>query len=108
NCGMHARLFVGPPQPVTTLAALASFTLDLYRDGKRVDAGKGSNALDSPVAAVAHLIEVLAAGKRAPLAAGELVTTGTITAALPVRPGETWRTEISGIALPSLEIRFSD
>jgi 2-oxo-3-hexenedioate decarboxylase len=113
NCGMHARLFVGPPQPLEglgdgALAALASFSLDLYRDGRRIDSGKGANALDSPLAATAHLVAVLAQQRRAPLAAGELVTTGTITGAHPVRPGETWRTEISGIALPGLEIAFSD
>ena len=113
NCGMHAQLFVGPPQPLEALgdgalAALASFSLDLYRDGRRIDSGKGANALDSPLAATAHLVAVLAQQRRAPLAAGELVTTGTITAAHPVRPGEGWRTEISGISLPGLEITFSD
>ena len=44
----------------------------------------------------------------APLGAGEIVTTGTLTAAYPARPGETWRTELHGIALPGLAVRFED
>jgi 2-keto-4-pentenoate hydratase len=42
-----------------------------------------------------------------PVAAGEIVTTGTLTAALPVKPGETWSTALSGIELPGLELALS-
>ena len=41
-----------------------------------------------------------------PLSAGEIVTTGTLTRALAVGPGETWSTELSGISLPGARIRF--
>jgi len=41
-----------------------------------------------------------------PLAAGEIVITGTLTDAHPVAPGETWRTEISGLPLGDLELSF--
>jgi 2-oxo-3-hexenedioate decarboxylase len=41
-----------------------------------------------------------------PLAAGEVVTTGSLTSALLVAPGETWSTTLSGIALPPLAITF--
>jgi 2-oxo-3-hexenedioate decarboxylase len=34
------------------------------------------------------------------------VTTGTLTSALRVAPGETWSTTLSGIALPGLSIAF--
>jgi 2-oxo-3-hexenedioate decarboxylase len=40
------------------------------------------------------------------LAAGEIVTTGTLTRAMPVRPGETWSTTLSGIALDGIKLRF--
>jgi hypothetical protein len=40
-----------------------------------------------------------------PLAAGEIVTTGTLTRALPVSAGETWRTELTGVALDGLCVR---
>jgi 2-oxo-3-hexenedioate decarboxylase len=42
-----------------------------------------------------------------PLAAGEIVTTGTLTRALPVKPGETWSTTLSGVALPGISVRFA-
>jgi 2-oxo-3-hexenedioate decarboxylase len=41
-----------------------------------------------------------------PLQAGEIVTTGTITTAHSVNPGETWRTAVHGIALPGLAVTF--
>jgi 2-oxo-3-hexenedioate decarboxylase len=74
-----------------------------------VDSGRGSNVLGSPLAAIAHLVSVLAAQPRhAPLAAGEIVTTGTVTAAHSVRPGEIWQTEVRGIALPRFAVEFRD
>ncbi|MCD6058949.1 MAG: Hydratase/decarboxylase [Thermomicrobiales bacterium] len=42
-----------------------------------------------------------------PLAAGEIVTTGTLTRAFPVATGETWATELTGIALDGIAIRFA-
>jgi hypothetical protein len=36
-----------------------------------------------------------------------MVTTGTITTALSIRTGETWRTELEGIALPGLSVEFT-
>ena len=41
----------------------------------------------------------------APLRAGEIITTGVLTDAHPVAPGETWRTELTG--LHGLRITFS-
>ena len=40
------------------------------------------------------------------LAAAELVSTGTLTDAHPVSPGELWGTELNGLPLPGLTIRF--
>ena len=110
---LHARLFVGPPQPLPRLgddpmAALASFSLGLSRDGRPIATGIGANVLGSPLAAIAHLASVLARQPHGePMRPGEIVTTGTITAAQSVRPGEVWRSEIQGIALPGLEIAFA-
>jgi 2-oxo-3-hexenedioate decarboxylase len=41
-----------------------------------------------------------------PLGAGEIITTGTVTRALPVAPGEVWRTTLEGLALDGLAVRF--
>jgi 2-oxo-3-hexenedioate decarboxylase len=40
----------------------------------------------------------------APLAAGEVVTTGTLTDAQPMAPGQRWRTAIDGAPLPGLAL----
>jgi 2-oxo-3-hexenedioate decarboxylase len=42
-----------------------------------------------------------------PVQAGEIVTTGTLTAARPVSPGETWATRLDGIDLPGLSMTFA-
>ena len=36
----------------------------------------------------------------------EIVSTGTITRAFPVAPGETWTTMLAGIMLPGAALRF--
>jgi len=112
-CALHAALLIGEPQsPARRGADLADrlerFTVALARNGKVVDGGRGSNVLGSPLAALAHLIAVLASQPRAqPLAAGELVTTGTLTGAPAIRPGEVWSTMIDGIALPGLSLQLA-
>ena len=113
--GLHARLLLGPPVPVADLgadpaAALAAFRLELECDGKLVERGGGANVLGSPLLAAAHLLHLLA--RQAPLQplqplqAGELVSTGTLTGAWPLQPGQRWRTTLAGIALPGLDVRF--
>jgi 2-oxo-3-hexenedioate decarboxylase len=112
--GLHGTLLLGEPQPVARLepglvAALESFSINLLCAGDVRAVGRGLNVLGSPLAAIAHLIAVLARQPQSmPLQADEMVTTGTVTAAQAVRPGETWRTAIEGIALPGLSARFVD
>ena len=109
---MHGALTIGPRHAFKVRAAewrreLASFKIDLYRNGKLADQGNGANVLDSPVLALRHLVGLLARDPVNPqLKAGEIVSTGTLTRALPVGPGEVWHTELSGIALDGLELRF--
>ncbi len=43
-----------------------------------------------------------------PLAAGEVISTGTITDVLPVKPGEIWSTVITGLPLQNLSISYTD
>jgi 2-keto-4-pentenoate hydratase len=109
---LHGTLLVGEPQAVNRLgtdlmATLESFSISLSCDGEVREVGRGSNVLGSPLADIAHLIAVL--GKQTkykPLQANEMVTTGTITTALSIHAGETWRTELEGIALPGLSVEF--
>lgn len=112
--GLHGRLFLGPPQPLAALGrnpeeTLRSFTVALSRGGKLVETGKGSNVLGSPLAAFGHLVSVLANQPGSEkLKAGDIITTGTLTAAYRVAAGEAWRTELRGIPLPGLALGFTD
>jgi 2-oxo-3-hexenedioate decarboxylase len=112
--GLHATLIVGEPLDVAQLGTgvifdLENFTVTLSCDDEVREQGKGSNALGSPLKAVEHLMEVLAKQPHAsPLQSGEIVTTGTLTAALPIRAGQTWRTKIDGIALSGITISFEE
>ena len=112
DCGLHAMLIVGEPVEIERLgpgvvADLETFTISLSCDAHEREQGRGSNALGNPLKAVMHLIEVLAKQPFAPpLHAGELVTTGTLTDALPVKSGQTWSTVVAGIALPGLSVSF--
>jgi len=111
--GLHGALLIGErhsvaPLRVDWLDTLSGFTVDLYRGGERIDRGHAANVLDGPLSALRHLVELLAQDPvNPPLAAGEIVTTGTLTRAFPVAPGETWRTTLDGIALDGIEIRFA-
>jgi 2-oxo-3-hexenedioate decarboxylase len=77
------------------------------RNGARVDRRGASNVLDGPLIALRHLAETLAQDPHSPpLAAGEIVTTGTLTRAFPVAPGEEWTTELTDIPLEGARIGF--
>jgi len=41
------------------------------------------------------------------LKAGEIISTGTLTDAHPIAPGETWSTRLCGVTLKGLEIRLT-
>ncbi len=109
---LHAALLLGEPQPPARLAAdpvaaLAGFSLQLACDGEFRETGRGANVLGSPLRALAHLAELLARQPdHPPLQAGDIVSTGTVTAAWPARPGQCWQTTLAGIALPGLSLTF--
>jgi 2-oxo-3-hexenedioate decarboxylase len=90
------------------LEMLRSFEVELCRDGGVVDRGKATNVLEGPLSTIAHLLDVLAGDpSNPPLGAGEIVTTGTLTRAFPVAPGEHWETRLHGLALEGLSLRFT-
>jgi 2-keto-4-pentenoate hydratase len=110
---LHGRYRHGPLMKIGEgdragwLARLADFEIVLFRDGERIDSGAASNVLGGPLSALRHFVSGLADFPIAPgIRAGDLVTTGTVTRAFPVSPGETWRTEIHGLPLTGLTIRF--
>ena len=110
--GLHGRLFIGPRHPAQPrrddwVRELASFEIDLSRNGTHVDHGLAANVLNGPLLALRHLAETLARDPLSPrLAAGEIVTTGTLTRAFPVAAGEEWTTKLTGVPLEDARIRF--
>jgi 2-keto-4-pentenoate hydratase len=117
--GFHTALVVGPPRaPRSSDAeALAAFGLRLSKNGQFVEEGAGKNALRSPAFCLAELVGALSRqGRQAreeglaqrtatePLAAGDLVSTGTLTTPQPIAPGETWRAEVDTLDLPPLTL----
>jgi 2-oxo-3-hexenedioate decarboxylase len=110
--GLHGRLFIGPrhsaaPRRDQWMRELSRFEIDLFRNGALMDHGVAANVLDGPLFALRLLAETLAQDPLSPqLAAGEIVTTGTLTRAFPVAAGEVWTTQVTGIPLESARIRF--
>ena len=131
--GLHGALIVGAPfsvatepkatesygipdpassaAPTSSPGWLSDVVMDLSRDGTAIARGVGSNALGGPLRALRWLVDELDRTGDAPLVAGEIVTTGTLTEAHPVGPGETWNvvsasSESSGAPLGSMTIQF--
>ena len=110
--GLHGALLIGPRHSIATRAenwsrTLSTFEIDLKRDGMMADHGRAANVLGGPVSALRHLVDILAHDQvNPPLAAGEIITTGTLTRALPASAGETWTTELTGVALDGICVRF--
>ena len=89
-------------------ALLPAFSLTLRRNGSVVETGVGANVLDSPANALVHLREVLASQPLFPtLAAGEIVTTGTVTDAWPVAQGETWTSDYGTLPVRGLTLTMA-
>ncbi|KAF2211529.1 hypothetical protein CERZMDRAFT_98413 [Cercospora zeae-maydis SCOH1-5] len=110
---LHGLLLVGPKKTLkgsedaALLCQLQDFTVELLKNGEKVDQGKGSNVLGSPINALRRLLELLEKDQlNMPLQPGEVVTTGTLTKALPIRDGDLWSTRLSGIQLPGATVRF--
>lgn len=109
--GLHAALVVGEPRRVDAAdipalaAALPSFTVRLSKNGTVVEEGSGKNSLRSPASCLAELANAMARQPgAAPLAAGELISSGTLTTSMPLAPGERWTAEVSGLDLPPLSL----
>ncbi|PWE31614.1 hydratase [Pararhodobacter marinus] len=104
---LHGALVTGDFARATrdALAALATFDIRLIRDGETVARGRGANVLGTgPLAALRDLVTRRGADR---LQAGWIVSTGTLTDALPIAPGESWTTEIDGLSLPPLSLTIA-
>lgn len=110
--GVHGALVIGPRHVIARRKTewqreLASFGVELFCNGKLSQRGSGALVLDSPLLALRHLIELLETDSyNPPLHAGEVISTGTLTLAMPVSAGETWTTKVTGIPLEEITLCF--
>ena len=107
--GLHGRLLVGPRVDVSEFAALgaelAALQLELHEGRSRVDSGQGSAVLDGPLNALRLWVDAMAS--QTPqwrINAGDVVTTGTLTDAWPLRAGQRWTTRLSDPRLCGLAL----
>jgi 2-oxo-3-hexenedioate decarboxylase len=112
--GLHAALIVGAPMLVDAVSApglaeaLAAFKVQLRRNGEPAEQGGGRNSLRNPALCVAELATAISRRAGAdPLAAGELISSGTLTESRLIAPGETWTATVDGLALPALTLRVT-
>ncbi len=110
--GVHGALVLGPTLALAGAArarldALSNFDVALESDrGARFD-GHARDVLGGPLLALRFLVEEI--GRRpggAPLEAGEIVTTGTLTEAPAAIPGESWTARFRGLDLAPLRLSF--
>jgi 2-oxo-3-hexenedioate decarboxylase len=105
DAGVHAALAIGPRREVDAEAvqSLGAATCQLLRDGVLTATGNGADVLGGPLDALQWLLQGLPNGLRA----GEIVTTGTLTQAMPLEPGQRWEHRLSAsIALESVQLRI--
>lgn len=108
--GLHGRLFVGRRVPIDRFAdpaaELARLTVTLTCDGRDVETGRADIVLDGPLAALRLWVDAMAEQPQQwPIRAGDIVSTGTITDAAPMLPGQRWQTRLDDDRLPDATLR---
>jgi 2-oxo-3-hexenedioate decarboxylase len=110
--GLHRALVVGEPRRIepgeipALLDQLPRFKVRLLKDAQLVEEGSGRNSLRSPALCLGELALAISRHPTAePIAAGELVSTGTLTESFLIAPGQTWTAAVEGLALPTLTLR---
>ena len=109
--GMHGVVLLGERRTPAELGddlleRLADTDAKLYCNGELKEAGSSAKVLGHPLNAVQHLMQALSQQGRAPLQAGDIISTGTMTAAYPAAPGERWSLTLEGLDLPGLDVIF--
>jgi 2-keto-4-pentenoate hydratase len=111
--GLHAALVIGEqvqvkPDLIATLVdELPRFKVRVSKNGEFVEEGSGRNCLRSPALCLAELgAAVVRRFPSEPLSAGEIVSSGTLTAGHSTDSGDLWKVEVEGLALPPLTLRL--
>ena len=107
--GLHGCLVIGKKLFINfdVERDLADLKVRLFKDASFEAEGTGANVLDGPVSAVRYLHKSLAGIKnQVLLSSGNIITTGTMTDAKPVFPGEKWTGKFEGIIESDLSVEF--
>jgi len=110
--GVHGGLVLGEELSLIGsggkhTARLAAFSVEMENNRGDRREGHARNVLGGPLEALKFLVEEIARYPTSePLRAGELVTTGTLTEAMPAVPGEHWTARFHGIDLKPLHLHF--
>ena len=122
--GLHAALVIGErtqvrPDGIAALVdELPRFKVRMScsnssrsassKNGDFVEEGSGRNSLRSPALCLAELgAAIVRRFPTEPLRAGEIVSSGTLTAGHPTDRGDLWTVEVEGLSLPSLTLRLT-
>lgn len=110
--GLHAALIVGSPLHLsaadipTLIDQLASFTVTLQKRGTAVAQGSGKNSLKSPALCLAELASATR-NAGTPLSAGEVISSGTLTEAQLLSPGDDYTAVVDGLAVGPLTLQIT-
>ena len=107
---LHGCLIVGEPvTPSEDIERnLFDLTVSLFKDGVINEVGSGANVLDGPISTIRFLMKSLEFyDHQRPLSSGDLISTGTMTDAKPIKRGDTWSAEYSGVINTSLSVKFT-
>ncbi len=113
--GLHRALIIGEPKMLSRESkrqlhnVLAGASISLSRSNletsELVAAGFAKDVMDSPLHALLALHQELQEKNQfTPLQAGDLITTGSWTDALPIKRGEVWSSAFSQLNLPGLNV----
>ncbi len=112
--GLHRALYVGRKRMITAsdslsdiVAALGTVQASIYKNGALAGSGSGQIVLGNPARALAALAVITANQPQfAPLGAGEIISSGTLTPPPAIVAGDVIRAEVSGFDLEPVEVRF--
>jgi len=112
--GLHAALVVGEkitvrPESIAELVNdLPQCKVRMLKNGELVEEGSGKNSLRSPALCLAELGgAIIRRSATEPLAAGEIISTGTLTSGHLTGEGDSWTAEVTGLVVPPLTLRLS-
>jgi 2-keto-4-pentenoate hydratase len=112
--GLHAALVAGeriqvrPDLIATLIDELPRFKVRMSKSGEIVEEGSGRNSLKSPALCLAELgAAITRRFPSHPLSAGEIVSSGTLTAGHLTGKGDLWTADVEGIFLPALTLRLT-